>query len=83
MKTILSVVFNLLLGVLGTAILASQISSGQSVNFNDGFKLNLRLYNFGLILYIVFLVGYFWGAKKYLGKSVGALLTEKILGKKK
>lgn len=83
MGIILTWVFNFFLGILGTAIVASQISSGQGISFEDGIKLNLRLYNMGLVLYLVLLVGYFWGAKKYLGKTAGGLITDKILGKKK
>lgn len=83
MATILTWVFNIILGVLGTAIIASQISSGQGISFEDGIKLNLKLYNMGLIFYLVLLVAYFWGAKKTLGKTVGGLLTDKLMGKKK
>ena len=83
MEKILTIVLNTLLGVLGTALLASQISSGQSISFVDGINFNLRLYNFGLILYLVFIALYFFGAKKYWGKTPGALLAKKILGKKK
>lgn len=83
MATTLTWVFNFFLGVIGTALLASQISSGKSISFEDGIQFNLSLYNMGLVLYLVLLIVYFWGAKKYLGKSVGGLLTDKILGKKK
>ena len=83
MNTTLTYIFNIILGVLGMAIVASQISSGQSISFQDGFHLSLKIYNMGLILYLILLIAYFWGAKKYLGKTVGGLLTDKILGKKK
>lgn len=83
LTTVLTYVFNIVLGVLGMAIIASQISSGQGISFEDGIKLNLRLYNMGLVLYLVLLVGYFWGVKKYLGKTAGGLLADKITGKRK
>lgn len=84
MKTTLTWVFNFLLGILGTALVASQISSGKSIVFENGAPgLSLSLYNMGLILYLVLIVAYFWGAKKFLGKTIGGLITDKILGKKK
>lgn len=83
MGTLITWVLNFVLGIVVTALVASQISSGQSVSFADGIKFNLRLYNFGLILYVVLIVAYFWGAKKFLGKTIGGLLTQKLLGKKK
>lgn len=84
MGTTLTWVFNFLLGILGTALLASQISSGKSIVFENGAPgLSLSLYNMGLVLYLVLIVAYFWGAKKFWGKTVGGLITDKILGKKK
>ena len=83
MKTTLTWILNFVLGVFGTALLASQISSGKSVSFEDGIQFSLKLYNMGLILYLVFIVAYFWGAKKFWGKTVGGLLTDKILGNKR
>ncbi len=84
MGTILTWVFNFFLGVFGTALLASQISTGRSIGMVDGnLDIHLGLQNLGLLLFVVFLVVYFWGAKKTLGKTVGGLLTDKILGKKK
>lgn len=84
MGTLLTWVFNFILGIFGTALLASQISSGKSIGFENGaLNLSLSLYNTGLILYLVLIVVYFWGAKKFWGKTVGGLLTDKLLGKKK
>lgn len=84
LKTILTWILNFILGIIGTAILASQISSGKSIVFENGAPgLSLSLYNMGLILYLILIVAYFFGAKKLWGKTIGGLLTEKILGKKK
>lgn len=83
MGMVLTWVFNIILGVLGMALVASQISSGQSISFEDGIQLKLKLYNFGLILYLVLLVVYFWGSKKFWGKTAGGLLVDKLMGKKK
>ena len=76
----LTVIFNFFLGVLGTALLTTQITTGKSIS-STGLSLSLK--NEGLILWLVLLVVYFWGAKKFWGKTVGGLLTDKLLGKKK
>ena len=76
----LTVIFNFLLGVLGTALLTTQITTGKSIS-STGLSLSLK--NEGLILWLVLLVVYFWGAKKFLGKTVGGLLVDKLMGKKK
>ncbi|MBI2601073.1 hypothetical protein HYW42_03905 [Candidatus Daviesbacteria bacterium] len=79
MGTVLTVIFNILLGVLGTAILTTQIMTGKSLSSTG---LSLQLKDTGLILWIVLLVVYFWGAKKLWGKTVGGLITNKLTGKK-
>lgn len=76
----LTVIFNLLLGVLGTALLTTQITTGKSIS-STGLSLSLK--NEGLILWLVLLVVYFWGAKKFWGKTAGGLLVDKLMGKKK
>lgn len=82
--TILTWVFNFLLGVIGTALLASQISTGKSISMVNGkWDIHFGLQNMGLVLFIIFIAVYFWGAKKLWGKTIGGLLTAKILGKKK
>lgn len=83
LKTLLIWVLNFVLGVMVTALVASQISSGKSISFEDGIRLNLSLYNMGLVLYLVLIAAYFWGAKKFLGKTIGALLIEMLMGNKK
>lgn len=84
MGTLITWVLNFVLGIIGTALLASQISTGKSISMVDGkWDIHFGLQNMGLVLFIVFIAAYFWGAKKLWGKTPGALLTEKILGKKK
>lgn len=83
MSTLMTWILNIVLGFVATALLASQISSGQSISFENGIQLNFRLYNFGLILYLVFVVAYFVGSKKLWGKTPGGIIAGKILGKKK
>lgn len=81
---ILTWVFNFILGIIGTALLASQISTGRSISMVDGnLDFHLGLQNMGLILFIVFIAVYFWGAKKLWGKTVGGLLADKLTGRKK
>lgn len=77
--TTLTVIFNVLLGVIGTALLTTQIMTGKSIG-SDGLSFSLK--NEGLILWVVLLVAYFFGSKKLWGKTVGGLLTEKLLGRK-
>ncbi len=79
MTTLLTWVFNIILGVLGTALLTTQIMTGKSIGATG---LSLSLKNEGLILWLVLLVVYFFGAKKFWGKTPGGLLTNKLTGKK-
>lgn len=84
MAVILTWIFNFFLGFFGTALLASQISTGRSIGMVDGnLDIHLGLQNLGLLLFVIFLIAYFWGAKKLWGKTIGGLLTDKILAKKK
>lgn len=76
---VLTWVFNIILGVLGTALLTTQITTGKSIS-STGLSLSLK--NEGLILWLVLLVVYFWGAKKLWGKTPGGLLTDRLTGKK-
>lgn len=76
---VLTVIFNFLLGVLGMALLTTQIMTGKSISTTG---LSLQLKNEGLILWLVLMVVYFVGAKKLWGKTIGGLLTDKLTGKK-
>lgn len=80
MGTALTYVFNTIIGVLGSALLTTQMMTGKSISTTG---LSLQLKNEGLILWIVLLVVYFWGAKKLWGETVGGLLIDKLTGKKK
>ncbi|MBI4059346.1 hypothetical protein HY404_03860 [Candidatus Microgenomates bacterium] len=79
---LLTIVFNII-GVFLTVLIASQISSGKSVSFEDGIAFNISLYNLGLILWVVLLVVYLWGTKMLWGKTAGGLVVDLIMGKKK
>jgi len=76
-------VLNFVLGIIATALLASQITAGKSISFDDGFQVGLSLYNEGLILYFVLILVYFFGAKKLWDKTVGGLIVDALMGKKK
>lgn len=80
MGTALTVIFNFLLGVLGMALLSTQILAGKSISSSG---MSLQLKNEGLILWLVLMVVYFIGAKKLWGKTVGGIITDKLTGKKK
>lgn len=78
-KTIVTYVLNFLIGVVGSMLLISQLTSGKSVSSSGvGFKLE----GTGLILWIVVLVAYFFLAKKFWGKTIGGKIADAIMGKK-
>lgn len=80
MGILLTVIFNFLLGVLGMALLTTQIMTGKSISTTG---LSLQLKNEGLILWLVLMVVYFVGAKKLWGKTVGRIIVDAVMGKKK
>lgn len=68
------------IGVFVLALVTTQITTGKSIGANG---ISLQLKNEGLIIWLVLLVAYFWGAKKFWGKTAGGLLAAKLLGGKK
>lgn len=78
-KTILTYVINFFVGVVGSMLLISQLTSGKSVSSTGvGFKLD----GTGMILWVVVLVAYFFLAKKFWGKTAGGKIVDAIMGKK-
>lgn len=81
MKTLLTVVLNFLIGVVGIAVLITQLTSGEGVKSEGGTtSVGFQLDTFGIIAWVVGIVLYFWLAKKYLGKTVGAKLLDLVTG---
>ena len=67
------------MGVVGSMLLVSQLTSGKSVSGSGvGFKLD----GTGIILWVVVLAAYFFLAKKFWGKTVGGKIVDSIMGKK-
>lgn len=76
MKTVTTYIANFLIGIVGTLLLVSQLTSGKSVS---GTGVGFRLEGFGLILWVVVVVLYFVLAKKYWKKTVGGKIADLII----
>ena len=82
-RFILSAIFNLFLGIVGPALLVSQLTGSDAVsvdgsNINVGFQLDA----FGILAWVVLVFLYFFVAKKLLGKTVGGKLADIITFRK-
>lgn len=78
-KTLLTYVINFFVGVVGSMLLISQLTSGKSVS---GTGLSFKLDGTGLIIWVVVLVAYFFLSKKFWGKTVGGKIVDSIMSKK-
>lgn len=67
------------MGVVGSMLLISQLTSGKSVS---GTGVSFQLDGIGLILWVVVMVAYFFLAKKFWGKTVGGKIVDSVMGKK-
>lgn len=84
-KTILVWILNFLIGIVGTAIFLTKITgrgegvaaTGSSASFNVNLDMT------GLIIWLVVIAVYFFGAKKLWGKTVGGVIVDAVMGKKK
>lgn len=85
LKTILTLILNFLIGIVGTAILLTKITGrGEGVSATGSsasFSVNLDIT--GFIIWIVVIAVYFFGAKKLWGKTVGGIIVDSLMGKKK
>lgn len=86
MKTIIVWILNFIIGIIGTMFLISRLTgngggitgvSGAGASFKFG------LDSTGFIVWIVVVLAYFFGARKVWGKTVGGLIADAIMGKKK
>ena len=86
MKTVGVWILNFLIGIIGTMLLISGITgngagvTGATTN-SASFKFGLDLT--GSIIWVVVVLVYFFGAKKVWGKTVGGLILDALMGKKK
>ena len=84
-KTIGVWILNFLIGIVGTAILITKLTGrgeGIAATGNSAsFKVNMDIT--GFIIWIVIILVYFFGAKKFWGKTVGGFIADAEMGKKK
>ncbi|EKD84705.1 MAG: hypothetical protein ACD_38C00169G0006 [uncultured bacterium] len=84
-KTIGVWFLNFLIGIVGTAILITKLTGrgeGIAATGNSAsFKVNMDIT--GFIIWIVIILVYFFGAKKFWGKTVGGFIADAVMGKKK
>ncbi|MDP3973763.1 MAG: hypothetical protein Q8P92_02935 [Candidatus Daviesbacteria bacterium] len=82
--TVLTYVLNFLIGIVGTMLLVSQLTSGRGISTATGrVSVGVGLDMTGFIIWVVIVLVYFFGAKKLWGKTVGGLLVDMVMGKKK
>lgn len=83
-KTIVVLLLNFLIGIVGTAILITKLSGrGEGIaatGSSASFKVNMDMT--GFIVWIVIIAAYFFGARRFWGKTVGGLITDTVMGKK-
>lgn len=84
-KTIVVWLLNFFIGIVGTAILVTKLTGrgeGIAATGNSAsFRVNMDMT--GFIIWIVIIAVYFIGAKKLWGKTVGGLIADAVMGKKK
>lgn len=84
-KTILVWFLNFFIGVVGTAILVTKLTGrGEGVaatGSSASVRVNMDMT--GMIIWVVVVAVYFFGAKKFWGKTVGGLIVDAVMGKKK
>lgn len=84
-KTISVWLLNFLIGIVGTAISVTKLTGrGEGVaatGTSASVRVNMDMT--GFIIWIVIIAVYFFGAKKFWGKTVGGLIVDMVAGKKK
>lgn len=84
-KTVLVWFLNFLIGIVGTAILVTRLTArGEGIaatGSSASVKVNMDMT--GIIIWIVIIAVYFFGARKAWGKTVGGLIVDTVTGKKK
>lgn len=82
MGTVLTYIFNFLIGIVGIMFLVSRFDTGRGVSATgSGVSVGVGLTFTGFIIWLVVVLVYFFGAKKLWGKTVGGLLASKLTGK--
>lgn len=85
LKTIGIWFLNFLIGIVGTAILVTKLTGrGEGIaatGSSASVKVNMDMT--GIIIWVVIVAIYFFGAKKLWDKTVGSLIIDALMGKKK
>lgn len=84
-KTLVVWVLNFIIGIIGTSILITKVmgtGKGVAATSNSA-SVGIKLDTTGLIIWAVVVLVYFFGAKKLWGKTVGGLIADAVMGKKK
>lgn len=84
-KTLIVWVLNFVIGIIGTSILVTKImGTGQGVSAtSNSASIGIKLDTTGFIVWAVVVIAYFVGARKVWGKTVGGLIADAVMGKKK
>lgn len=85
LKTIGVWFLNFLIGIVGTAILVTKLTGrgeGVAATGNSA-SVRVNMDMTGVIVWVVIVAVYFFGAKKLWGKTVGGLIVDTVMGKKK
>ncbi len=85
MKTLIVWVLNFVIGIIGTSILVTKLmGTGEGVAAtSNSASVGIKLDTTGIIVWVVVILVYFFGAKKLWGKTVGGLIINALSGKKK
>lgn len=85
LKTIIVWFLNFVIGVVGTAVLLTKLTGrGEGVAATgESASVNINLDMTGFVVWIAVVAVYFFGAKKLWGKTIGGLLVNAVMGKKK
>lgn len=85
LKTIIVWFLNFVIGVVGTAVLLTKLTGrGEGVAATgESASVNINLDMTGFVVWIAVVTVYFFGAKKLWGKTIGGLLVNAVMGKKK
>ncbi len=84
LKTVGVWFLNFLIGIVGTAILITKLAGrGEGIaatGSSASVRVNMDMT--GIIIWVVIIAVYFFGAKKLWGKTIGGLIADKLTGKK-
>lgn len=84
MRTVLTYVLNFFIGIIGPMFLISSLTTGRGVSsIESGVRVGVGLTMSGTIIWLIVVLGYFFGARKLWGRTVGGLIVDAVMGKKK